>query len=333
MASSEFVESLRRFDSHERGLVMQWAAGEPFHVGPALRAAVGGATGTQPPADAFVAMDYTMDWLYAAVRTTLEGVNSSPQLWPAGGELTASQEDIDLLIAWEDQQGPHLVLVEAKGFTGWSNRQMSSKAARLDAIFAGDLRSRFDVHLFLAGPAPSMGLRVDDWPKWTQPGAHTHFLSISDPGVRYAVQRCDARGHPTSRDWTHWTATPRRWQSGTAKEPGLDSAPPQRPSSRTRLCSRCAMASADWLVAARYDDSEPGGRLLVYCERCRHAVAGKLGTVLPLSLLDEDPDGILSLLYRHRATASDPVGAAEAIGVDIGPWADVAREQVDQPNA
>jgi hypothetical protein len=102
------------------------------------------------------------------------------------GELAASQEDVDLLIAWEDLRGRHLVLIEAKGFTGWSNAQMNRTTARLGAIFTEELRHQFDVHLFLAGPSPAKGLNVDDWPDWTQPGAHT--LSLYQRS-RYALRR------------------------------------------------------------------------------------------------------------------------------------------------
>jgi hypothetical protein len=84
------------------------------------------------------------------------------------GELAASQEDVDLLIAWEDLRGRHLVLIEAKG------------------LFTEELRHQFDVHLFLAGPSPAKGLNVDDWPDWTQPGAHT--LSLYQRS-RYALRR------------------------------------------------------------------------------------------------------------------------------------------------
>lgn len=54
------------------------------------------------PRDAFVAMDYTLDWLYAATRWNLdESVEGSKQRWPSDAELTASGEDIDLVIAWD----------------------------------------------------------------------------------------------------------------------------------------------------------------------------------------------------------------------------------------
>lgn len=55
--------------------------------------------------------------------------------------MTATQEDIDFLIAFADKDDSslvHLVMLEAKGVTGWSNSQLARKARRLNAIFGND---------------------------------------------------------------------------------------------------------------------------------------------------------------------------------------------------
>src|SRR4051812_47521961 len=125
-------------DSHERPILLQWATGTQFRLADDVRKEVGAAVGgVHVPPDAYVAMDYTLDWLYAAVRWYLDArlnldpqFKSAPVLWPNGMALSASMEDIDLVVAWEDQR-PHLLLVEAKGFTGWTNKQLASKASRL----------------------------------------------------------------------------------------------------------------------------------------------------------------------------------------------------------
>ena len=132
---SRLIENLRLLDSHERGLLLQWTADEPFRLGEPIRAEVARLTGSRPAPDAFIAMDYTLDWLYAAVQRTVAADEAWPRPWPDSDELAASQEDVDLLIAWDDQAGTHLTLIEAKGFTGWSNRVMSRKTDRIEAIF------------------------------------------------------------------------------------------------------------------------------------------------------------------------------------------------------
>jgi hypothetical protein len=112
--------------------------------------------------NAFVAMDYTLDWLYAATQWCLHSEVAKPHRptpWPGGDALAASSEDIDLLIAWADDHGPHVILMEAKGFTGWRNGQMMHKVQRLSAIFADNLAEQFDAHFLLVGPAASAGLQ------------------------------------------------------------------------------------------------------------------------------------------------------------------------------
>jgi hypothetical protein len=106
----------------------------------------------------FCAMDYHLDWLNGALELAF-----SPS---AGGSrkdnpdrVTGTQEDIDLLIAFDTPnhlKHYHIVLIEAKGITTFSNSQMNSKMKRLnDIFFVGGGKPRFnnlEVHLVLAEP-------------------------------------------------------------------------------------------------------------------------------------------------------------------------------------
>lgn len=215
-ATGSWPRTLESLDSHERPILFQWATGRRFEIGDEVRGQLEKTIHRKIPADAFVAMDYTLDWLYAATVIQLGAEPStSPQPWPANPSLLqASIEDIDLLIAWEDN-GPHTVMVEAKGFTGWTNKQMQSKINRIAAIFASGLEAVFDVHFVMTGPKLSKGLKTADWPEWTGSPERRHFVPIPDPGTRYAVQRCTADGKPTSHMPTHWQLVERKWVSGT----------------------------------------------------------------------------------------------------------------------
>ncbi len=200
------MEALSAFDSHERGILLQWAAGGSFAVSDDLRATLGAGLGVKVPRQPYVAMDYTLDWLHAAL-TCFQDASAwvSPQR--NGPSLVeGSQEDVDLLIAWEDT-APRLILLEAKGFTGWSNKQMTSKAKRLDAILPEPVRAAVDVHLVLAGPKPTVGLKTDFWPDWMHKEGRIHFLVMPSPGPRWSVRRgTEAGGNPNT-----WQAVPRTW--------------------------------------------------------------------------------------------------------------------------
>jgi hypothetical protein len=45
---------------------------------------------------------------------------------------------VDYLVAYDSGDDTHLILVEAKGVTGWTNKQMASKVGRLVQIFGND---------------------------------------------------------------------------------------------------------------------------------------------------------------------------------------------------
>jgi len=129
--------------------------------------------------------------------------------------IAGSQEDVDLLLAWDDPV-PRLVLIEAKGYTGWSNKQLASKARRLGAVFTDDVRARVDVHIMLAGPKPSAGLDTSSWPTWMKTETRVHFLKIPDPGLQWGVRRSDPEETSNARGeqrkvWHSWRPVQRRW--------------------------------------------------------------------------------------------------------------------------
>ena len=203
-----FRRCLERFDSHERGILLQWMSGKSFVIGDELNTQLEKMLGEKVPSDAFVAMDFTLDWLYAAVRCWHD-----PTLWegdwiprPASHEIKASQEDIDLVAAWERAGVPHLLLIEAKGFTGWSNKQLSSKAMRLKALFDDPAFAGVRTSFVLVGPQKSANLKVDAWPSVMQRDGRFHFLQVGDPGPRWSIQRDAA-----TRDWSKWRIKPRKW--------------------------------------------------------------------------------------------------------------------------
>lgn len=305
-----------------------------FAVAEHLRASLGAALDLEVPANAFVAMDYNLDWLYAATRWHLDAsVGSSKQPWPDGGGLTASGEDIDLVVAW-DEPSPHVLLLEAKGFTGWSNSQLASKVKRLAVIFDEGTRETIEVRFVLVGPAAARGVRTDAWPHWLLKEGRPHFQELADPGERWAVQRLDASGTPSRDAFTQWQLKRRRWStattessSGTAVSTGAapDDTAPGRP------CMRCDRFPATILVSALYSPGSPGpGRLLIYCDLCRLEMSAVIWVAVPLAVLDSGVDAIMIALYRDGLTNSEPHTAAEALGLPAGRWLDEAVRELSQ---
>ena len=133
------MEHLESFHRKERFFLVGNALGNPdFRLSTAFQAKLEAAFGIQPPNHAFVAMDYHLDWLHASLFLALPenddaGVHLNTETVASG-----NQEDIDLLIAFEAEDITHLMLVEAKRETGWTNKQTLSKAERLRRIFGKD---------------------------------------------------------------------------------------------------------------------------------------------------------------------------------------------------
>src|SRR5687767_8811818 len=134
---SSVIEFLKAFNRKERFFLVGHALGNPgFLLSEDFRQDLETALRVRVPQDAFVAMDYHLTWIYAAVVLGSQGFDaSSPKAIPAqdnaSGTIVRNQEDVDLLAAFEDAGTTHIVILEAKGVTGWTNSQMASKARRL----------------------------------------------------------------------------------------------------------------------------------------------------------------------------------------------------------
>ena len=125
------------------------------------------------PKRVFLATDYHLDWIELALHRT-----RNPELRPgkhfrnpAPGRINETQQDADLLVAFEgDREGrrvTHLVLIEAKAYLSWDNLQLKCKAKRLGKIF-GDNGSRYDTaepRFVLMTAHEPRNIRTGCWPE------------------------------------------------------------------------------------------------------------------------------------------------------------------------
>lgn len=163
--SNEFIKHLREFNRKERYYVVAAATDKGFSLSKEFKEEVNkklpdgieiGDSG-----DAFVAMDFHLDWIYASLFLT--GKNQSKEqvfnMPEEDGLINGSQEDVDLLIAFPDKVNPekksHLILIEAKFDTPWSESQAASKKKRLESIFGENNEKWSDIvthHFFICSP-------------------------------------------------------------------------------------------------------------------------------------------------------------------------------------
>jgi hypothetical protein len=158
-STTALAEILERFNRKERNLLVRDILG---HAEAGLRLSsdfierIRAETHVTLAANAWWATDYHFDWLFAAVMMFLgRAVPDQPYANP--GIMTGTQEDADLIIA----DGNHLILVEAKAYGGFGNKQVARKRLRFDQLraLAGDV---LDLHLLLMSPTQPQRLAVPD---------------------------------------------------------------------------------------------------------------------------------------------------------------------------
>jgi hypothetical protein len=166
---SVLTECLQSFNSKERFFVVGEILGNPqFQPSPDFLEQVCKALQLPvPKPPIFCAMDYHLDWIYASLQVA--GDRQDGLIYPnSEGKIKAQQEDVDFLIACDADDVCHMILIEAKGVTGWNNRQMTSKANRLREIFGEDGEGWQGVrpHFVIMSPAEPRKLNKSGWPKW-----------------------------------------------------------------------------------------------------------------------------------------------------------------------
>jgi hypothetical protein len=183
-----------------------------------FRDAVAAALGEnwRPPAHAWAAVDYHLDWLHAALQwwAGATGPGRVDHLPTAPGgpteakAVTGTQEDGDLVAAWQDGERTRLLVVEAKAYGAWSNGQAASKLARLRTIYdaARNVAPGLTLRWLLASPTPPGKLDATLWPDWALQDGKPAWMPLPVPALRVATQRCDPGGHP-SQTGTEWRIT------------------------------------------------------------------------------------------------------------------------------
>ncbi|NLE74608.1 MAG: hypothetical protein GX604_08290 [Actinobacteria bacterium] len=206
------IDNLRMLNRKERFFLICEVMGKPaFQLSPQFKDSLQHEFGRSIPDDAFVAMDYHLNWLYAALVLTY---CPEPNDCYSNGDVAVegNQEDVDLLIAWMESEVAHVLMIEAKGVTYFGNPQMESKANRLKMIFAADGARWKGVHphfLLMSPRRPSMSrLRTSKIPDWMlmKDKETFHWIPMTglDRKVLKTVTRCDENRHPSSsgRFWT-----------------------------------------------------------------------------------------------------------------------------------
>lgn len=194
---STIIEHLKFFNRKERFILLHEVLGyesQTFRLGSVFREKLGTRLGLTVPRDSFVAMDYHLDWIQMAL--CLSDKSSEDKVIYNDGIVDGNQRDVDLLIAFADGKTTHLVLLEAKGDTGWTNSQLKEKAKRFSRIFdeGSPGTSAVEPHFVMMSPKESHGLKTVGWPDWMKPNGKPLWLCLELPHGLRKVTRCSRDG-------------------------------------------------------------------------------------------------------------------------------------------
>lgn len=193
----DLLDVLASYNRKERFHLVKQALGG-FQVCGALKQALKEEDNSiEIPEKHFAAMDYHLDWIYASLYSYFGKQEDKGPFKNDRNIIKGSQEDIDFLIAYKDNGGIfHLIFLEAKGVTGWSNKQMDSKSARFKEIL-GQTASKWQIvpHFFLLSPRKPENLNVKSAWKWVE-------LNIPLKDLEKVV-KCDESGK-AKKDGAYW---------------------------------------------------------------------------------------------------------------------------------
>ena len=172
------------------------ALSNPFQLGEEFATKLGCAIDVNVPTDAWVAMDYHLDWIVVAVEmhqkkcSTIDG--EKKLILPNGALFKGNQQDIDLVVAFEDGQVTHLVLIEAKAYEQkWTTKQLCDKLGRLHDIFTPH-RNGICPHFVLTSPSPGAKSIREQWKREhnraVDPIEQIHYVKLCLP-PRYKLTR------------------------------------------------------------------------------------------------------------------------------------------------
>ena len=223
----EFIECIKKFNRKERYFLVKYAmSGEEdgskddgfkladnfkISLDECLKEALGD---IKIPENAYATMDYHLDWIYASLELAFNNKKFDDAYLRDEACISATQEDIDFIIVFEDSQDKgsyHIILIEAKADTSWSNSQMESKCVkRFPAIFGQDKPwyGKVKPHLVLMSPARHQKLQCDTWEKWmVKTDGDPYFMRLPYPSERYYITRCLDDKKTPSREGKFWKIT------------------------------------------------------------------------------------------------------------------------------
>jgi hypothetical protein len=164
------------------------------------------------PSEYFAAMDYHLDWIYASLFLTENDANIAFErnFTEKDGikidyQISGTQEDVDFLLAFVDHENTtHIVMIEAKGDSYFSNAQLDSKNKRFKAI-CGNENTWPNVrpHFIICSPKKPQKINIEEPAYFMFKEFKLPWLELDMGDGKNKITRCVQNGKP-SNNGEHW---------------------------------------------------------------------------------------------------------------------------------
>lgn len=168
----DIISNLESFNRKERFYLVGQMLGNPeFRMDDKQLDKISELINIKIPRKYFAAMDYHLDWIYASLFLT-QNINNDKTFErnfidnnkSIDLQISGTQEDVDFLIAFVDHENiTHIVMIEAKGDSYFSNSQLDSKNKRFKAIFGNkDTWPNVKPHFLICSPKEPQKINIEE---------------------------------------------------------------------------------------------------------------------------------------------------------------------------
>ncbi|QSR73078.1 hypothetical protein [Aeromonas jandaei] len=211
--SNKLIENLKSFNRKERFYLVGQMLGNPeFRMDDKQLDKISELIGIKISGEYYAAMDYHLDWIYASLFLIQEHdektfprnfIDNKQQI---DLQISGTQEDVDFLLAFVDHENTtHIVMIEAKGDSYFSNAQLNSKNKRFNAIFGDeDTWPNVRPHFLLCSPKEPQKINVEEPAYFIFKNSKLPWLELDMGEGKNKVTRCDDEGEPYNNG-EHWT--------------------------------------------------------------------------------------------------------------------------------
>ncbi|MFP7409069.1 hypothetical protein [Aeromonas veronii] len=209
----DIISNLRSFNRKERFYLIGQMLGNPeFRMDDNQLDKISNLIGLTIPRKYFAAMDYHLDWIYASLYLTQNNPTGRVERnfieeneIETDYQISGTQEDVDFLLAFVDEKKiTHIVMIEAKGDSYFSNGQLDSKNKRFKAIFGNENTwPNVRPHFIICSPKKPQKIKIEEPAYFIFKNSKLPWLELDMGNGKNKVTRCVKNGEPSSNG-KHW---------------------------------------------------------------------------------------------------------------------------------